>query len=206
MKFVLFVEGDTEKSLAPFLKRWLDARLTKKIGIQIVKFYGFGEFKKDLKKRAELHLHQNNEIIAVIALIDMYGLELEYPPEINTVQQRSQWATQFFEETVSNDKFRVFFAIHETEAWLLSDPDIFQKNIRNSFPARFNKPESVNFNEPPSVHLNGLYLTHLNQRYRKILDGTTLFEKLDPDIVCKKCPSFKLMMESLLQLARDAGN
>ena len=49
MKFVLFVEGDTEKSLAPFLKRWLDARLTKKIGIQIVKFYGCGEFKKDLK-------------------------------------------------------------------------------------------------------------------------------------------------------------
>lgn len=46
MKFVLFVEGDTEKSLAPFLKRWLDARLTKKIGIQIVKFYGCGELKK----------------------------------------------------------------------------------------------------------------------------------------------------------------
>jgi len=208
MKFILFVEGDTEKSLAPFLKRWLDARLTKNVGIQIVKFSGFGEFKKDLKKRVELHLNQdeNNEIIAVIALIDIYGLELDYPLEINTVQKRKQWATQYFEQQVVNTRFKVFFAIHETEAWLLSDPKIFQKNVRNSFPVRFSRPEDVNSNEPPSVQLNALYLTHLNQRYRKILDGSTLFEKLDPNIVCNKCPTFKSMMETLLQLAQSAGN
>lgn len=208
MKFILFVEGDTEKSLAPFLKQWLDARLTHKVGIQIVKFSGFGEFKKDLKKRVELHLNQddNNEIISVIALIDIYGLELNYPPEINNVQKRKQWATQYFEGQVTNSRFKVFFAIHETEAWLLSDPNIFQKNVRNSFPVRFNKPEEVNFNEPPSVQLNNLYLAHAHQRYRKILDGSSLFDKLDPNIVCNKCPSFKSMMETLLQLAQDTGN
>lgn len=208
MKFILFVEGDTEKTLAPFLKRWLDVRLKTKIGIQMVRFSGFGEFKKDLKNRVDFYFDQDhhNEIIAVIALMDIYGLELDYPKTVTTVNQRIQWATQNFEEKVGNEKFKAFFAVHETEAWLLSDPRIFQKNIRNSFPLRFKRPETVNFNEPPSVQLNNFYLTHLNQRYRKVLDGTTLFEKLDPNIVCEKCPNFKIMMENLLWLAEVAGN
>jgi len=41
MKFVLFVEGPTERlSLPSFLKRWLDARLNQPVGIQPVKFEG----------------------------------------------------------------------------------------------------------------------------------------------------------------------
>ena len=41
MKFVLFVEGHTEKkSIAPFLKRWLDPKLKQSVGFQVVRFDG----------------------------------------------------------------------------------------------------------------------------------------------------------------------
>ena len=44
MKFILFVEGHTESKAVPsFLKRWLDPRLSKPIGIQSVRFDGWAE-------------------------------------------------------------------------------------------------------------------------------------------------------------------
>ncbi len=41
MKFVLFVEGHTEKAaVGPFLKRWLDPQLSSPVGIKTVRFEG----------------------------------------------------------------------------------------------------------------------------------------------------------------------
>jgi predicted ATP-dependent endonuclease of OLD family len=37
VKFVLFVEGETEQKVLPgFLKRWLDTKLEERVGIQAV--------------------------------------------------------------------------------------------------------------------------------------------------------------------------
>ncbi len=42
MKFVLLVEGQTEKdSAAAFIKRWLDPRLKQPVGIQVASFNGY---------------------------------------------------------------------------------------------------------------------------------------------------------------------
>ena len=38
MKIVLFVEGQTEMALGSFFKRWLDARLPRRIGVKAVRF------------------------------------------------------------------------------------------------------------------------------------------------------------------------
>ena len=43
MKFVLFVEGHTErKALPDFIRRWLDSRLAQRVGIKAVRFEGLG--------------------------------------------------------------------------------------------------------------------------------------------------------------------
>lgn len=42
----------------------------------------------------------------------------------------------------------VQLAVHETEAWLLSDPGIFPAEGRRAFPDRCRRPETVNFDEP----------------------------------------------------------
>lgn len=73
MKFILFCEGDTERKALPnFLKRWLDPRLGKPIGIKPVGFAGWPELVKDAPTKARLHLN-NNDVIAVISLLDLYG-------------------------------------------------------------------------------------------------------------------------------------
>ena len=41
MKFILFVEGYTEKkALSDFLKRWIDPKLDQRVGLKVVRFKG----------------------------------------------------------------------------------------------------------------------------------------------------------------------
>ncbi len=57
MKFVLFVEGYTEKkAIAAFLKRWLDPRLSQPVGIQTVRFDGWAEMVKDMPNKVRRYM------------------------------------------------------------------------------------------------------------------------------------------------------
>ena len=206
MKFVLLVEGYTEQKAVPgFLKRWLDPRLGHKVGIQVVRFEGWPELVKDMSDRTQMYLEspKSGEIIAVIALLDLYGPTF-YPAHLHTVEERVVWASKDLEQRVGSKRFRVFFAVHETEAWLLSKPELFPAPIRKVLSARVQKPETVNFDEPPAKLLQRLYEDKSFRTYKKITDGKALFDQLDPEIVYTKCPYFQQMMDTMLQLARDA--
>ena len=49
MKFVLLVEGHTEKdTIAEFIRRWLDPQLENRVGIQPVNFKGFNNLLRDV--------------------------------------------------------------------------------------------------------------------------------------------------------------
>ena len=43
-----------------------------------------------------------------------------YPPGKTTADERFAWGKEHFEKEVGLEKFRLFFAVHEFEAWLLS--------------------------------------------------------------------------------------
>lgn len=207
MKFVLFVEGHTEKkTIAPFLKRWLDPRLQQRVGIQVVRFDGWPEMVDDLSTKTRMYLHgpSADKIIAVIALLDLYGPTC-YPKHLTSAEKRMNWAVKKLCNEVDEERFRMFFAVHEVEAWLLSDPTIFPSSIRQAFPGKVRQPESVNFVEPPAELLERLYRRRQNRHYKKVTDGSVLFEKLDPDRVYEKCPVFRQMMDEMLALAKGAG-
>ena len=207
MKFMLFVEGHTEhRVLAPFLKRWLDIRLNQSVGIHTIRFEGWAELVKDSPARAKLFLNApKRDVIAVIALIDLYGAMLPYPYDGMTVSGKIEWAKKHLESKVSNDRFRQFFAVHEMEAWLLSDPAIFPSEVRASLTAKAKQPEMVNFDQPPAKFLDHLYMSHLKRHYQKVEDGVELFKKLEPDVACQKCPSLKILMDEMLRLAQESG-
>ena len=58
MKFVLFVEGYTERSGIPaFLKRYLDPRLSQPVGIKPVRFDGWAELVKDAPRKSRMYLN-----------------------------------------------------------------------------------------------------------------------------------------------------
>src|SRR5438045_2924469 len=127
MKLVVLVEGDTEKqTAADFMKRWLDPQLKQSVGIQVVRFEGYSKLTQKLVDRAKSHLNgpRNQEIIAVITLLDLYGPE--FPGYVTTFKERYDWGVAHFQNAVHEPRFRMFFAVHEFEAWLLSQPDIFR--------------------------------------------------------------------------------
>ena len=139
----------------------------------------------------------------MIGLIDLYGPSF-YPNKINTVEKRIDWGTKYFNDKMQNDRFKMFFAVHELEAWLLSQPDIFPANIQNSLKSESINPENVNFDNPPSKLLDSLYRNNMKKPYKKTVDGYNLFNKLDPEKVYSKCPNFKLMLDEVLKSIESA--
>jgi hypothetical protein len=90
MKFVLFVEGYTEKKALPdFLRAWLEPpRLPERVGLQVVRFEGWAEYYKDIAGKVNRHLSAkgSEDIIAAIGLLDLYGPTF-YPPDKLTAVQ-----------------------------------------------------------------------------------------------------------------------
>lgn len=202
MKFVLFVEGHTEQKAVPdFLKRWLDPRLSTPVGINPVRFQGWAELVKDAPTKAAMYL-SSRDVIAVISLLDLYGPTI-YPQGNTTTTDRYAWGKQYLEQSVKQPMFRHFFAVHETEAWLLSDPQIFSSKIRRHVPAE--PPETINFNEPPAKLLDRVYEQETRHRYKKVTYGKDLFKKLNPDSAYQKCPHLQALLDEMLRLAKEAG-
>ena len=206
MKFILFVEGYTEnKALPQFLKKWLDPQLPNPVGIKTVRFEGWPELVKDAPLKAKMHLcgPDKNEIIAVISLLDLYGPTF-YPSKLKESKERYDWAQKNIEDKVNQFKFFQFFAVHEVEAWLLSEPNIFPVGVKRALPKKINHPEMVNFNEPPAKLLERLYPLHVRRSYKKVINGKELFGKLDPSIAYNKCPSLKKLLDKMLYLAKKS--
>jgi hypothetical protein len=205
MKFILFVEGYTEhKALPQFLKKWLDPQLPNPVGIITVRFEGWPELVKDTPLKAKMYLDgpEKNDIIAVISLLDLYGPTI-YPSGLKESKERYDWAKKDIEDKVNLPKFFQFFAVHEIEAWLLSEPNIFPVGVKKAFSKKINTPEKVNFNEPPAKLLERLYSLHVGRSYKKVVNGRELFGKLDPTIAYNKCPSLKELLDKMLNLARS---
>lgn len=207
MKFVLFVEGQTEdKALKEFLERWLNERLTTRVGIKIVRFEGWPAMVHGIDRKAQRYLddpRSGTDIIAVLALLDLYGPTF-YPADKQTASERYQWGKTYLEGQVGRKNFRQHFAVHEVEAWLLSDPSIFPPEVAEALENKYPLPEQVNFNRTPAKLLEELYSTRLKRSYRKPVDGKKLFEKLDPQRAYDKCPSLKALLDDMQALARLA--
>lgn len=204
MKFILFVEGDTEDlALSPFIKRWLDPKLQKPVKVQIFRFQGAGELIKVLPERAAKALDApKGEVLAVFALLDLYNCPLPYPSHQMTAKEKQTWGKQFLESKVNHPHFRQFFAVHETEAWLLSEVKIFPASLQSSLTAKSQQPEAVNSDEPPGALLIRLYRTQMNRDYKKRVDGPKLFRELDPAVAYQKCPSLKPLLSNRAKVIR----
>jgi hypothetical protein len=194
LKIVLLMEGWTEKALPEFLKRWLDPQLPQPIGIKPVRFEGEADYRRKAAKRVELYLAEG-DTAAVFGLLDLYGLRLDFPVRADR-DEKIAFARHELTRTVGNShpKFRQHFAVHETEAWLLSNPALFP-NV--PLPPICARPEEVDFHEPPAQ-----LLARLTGDAKKTTRARVLFPRLDPALVYDKCPNFKAMMDEMLAFAQ----
>jgi hypothetical protein len=134
-------------------------------------------------------------------LLDLYGPDF-YPSELETADERIEWGKKRLEEVVDQEKFRLFFAVHEFEAWLLSQPSILPREVEKALP-KIVQPERVDFDEPPAKLLDRFYKKQKKKSYKKTAYGKQLFAKLDPDVAVAKCPYLRMMLEELLVLATE---
>jgi Domain of unknown function (DUF4276) len=203
VKLILYVEGDTEKEVLPkFLRRWLDPRLENNVGIAPVNLDGVSNYLKEFANRAQLDLGAA-DVLGCVGIIDLYGSGLPYSN--GTIETKYKWAKDELEKQVGHPRFRQHFAVHETEAWLLSEPQIFPRDIVSHLP-KTPTPERVNFQDPPSYRLKELYWQKLGKKYKKPIEGSRLFQKLDPEVACTCCPHLRLLLEDILTLARTASS
>ena len=211
MKFVLFVEGATEATVLPaFLERWLhdqiQYRLKQRVRVDAQPFGSCSALMQNGPKRAKYLLNEPqkaSELIAVISLLDLKGADFPYPKQMKTVDAKCKWARNYMQKQVDSPKFRQHFAVHDLEAWLLSDAGIFPQTVRGAV-AKVKTPESVNSTKPPSKFLAEIYESKSKHSYRKVTDGKELFGKLDPQVAYEKCPYLKLLLDEMLTLAQDA--
>ena len=101
---------------------------------------------------------------------------------------------------VDHSRFRHYFAVHELEAWLLSDPRIFPNPVSKVIPSR--EPELINMQQPPKALLRNLYRTKTKTTYKEIIHGTDLFGRLDPNLAYQRCPHLRQMLDDMLDLAK----
>ena len=202
MKFVLLVEGSTERAALPrFLKRWLDERLPEPVGIRTERVAD----PEDLATKAENYIEARDahKTIAVIGLLDLYGLK-SIKRDGRSRDDYREHARKIVCRRFDNPKFRMFFAVHELEAWLLAQPENLPPEIRRSLPASASNPEDVDFDEPPSKMLKRLYREKLKRKYDKTIEGAELFSRLDPSKACARCPHLAAMLDEMLDLAQGA--
>ena len=202
MKLAIFVEGPTERDVLPrFFRQWLDPRVSgRRVEIAAVNFDGVGNYLNQFPRRVRAAL-RDPQVIGAIGLIDFYGSTLRYPS--GGVKEQYLWASRELEARVNDRRFRQHFAVHETEAWLLSDLAVFPKDVADRLP-RSQQPETVNQRNTPAKRLREVYWNQRGEKYQKPLHAARLFEQLDPTIAAAKCPHLQLLLDDLLVLASGA--
>ena len=204
------MEGYSERDALPaFLKRWLDPRLARPVGVSIIRLEGAADYKRKIAGKVRFHLGdgRGGDVVAAIGLLDLYGSGLAFPASATTADERYAWAKSHLEDdVVRHPRFRQHFAVHELEAWVLAEPTIFPSEVAARIEPLSRTPELVNFDQPPAVRLARIYERAFAGRrsYRKIVDGASLFAKLDPALAVARCPSLKRMLDEMLDLATNA--
>jgi len=167
-------------------------------------FKGWSDLVENVAERAHGYLGGpgSGEIIAVIALLDLYGPTI-YPSDKRTAADRVKWGVEYLSQKVNHPGFRMYFAVHELEAWILGHPQVLPSQIVAKLPNR--QPETINFDRPPSVLLDSVFHSRGGTGYRKTTHGHKFFSKLDPSIAATKCPHLDALLNDMLSMARAAG-
>lgn len=207
-QILLLVEGETERgkaqqpTLPEFFHRWLDPQLPdgRKVGVKAHCFRGVNKYEKDFVQVTKDHLDSGGAQF-VVGLLDYYGLPPSFTQgaEGESVHARIRRATQFCVQQVPaglRHRFRQHFAVHETEAWLLSDPGLWNERVRTAIKGR--PPETINLAEPPAQ-----LLARCVKDYKKTTAARSKFPQLDPQRAYEACPYLRLLMHDLLTIARQ---
>jgi hypothetical protein len=210
LRFVLLVEGPSEKLALPqFFKRWLDERFLVPIDIKAIVRTGAANVCEEAPKDVPKLLNALNapELVGIISICDLAS-ELPFLNPSKSKTERIEIATKFMLDKVDHDKYRHFFIVHELEAWLLSNPTIFGKELGSEVSKKIKKnPEEINDKKPPAKLLDEVFFAKTGRNYedRKPETCANAFRKLDVEKAYAACPSLAAILDEMLSMALAAG-
>lgn len=206
MRVLLFVEGEMEqKGLPPCLSAYCQRSLGRRLRFQAICFRGAANYVRELTTKVRMHLgaKASGDILAAFGIVDLYGLPLQLSGwQDKGVADKVSLGRKHFETQVAHSKFRQFFAVHETEAWLLADSAQLPDPVRKALPGKCARPEEVNNDMPPAKLLDKLYRDKVSRAYQKSIDGVNMLGDLSHDTVSAKCPYFRDMLTELTALVK----
>ena len=114
------------------------------------------------------------------------------------LKQRDDWDLRFAL------KSQVQLMVQTMETWIIADSsslaDYYGKGFdRNALPKAGVALELLD-RKQISYQLKHSTRRTPNREYKKIRDGRALLAKIDPEVVCEKCPSCKRLFETLKEL------
>jgi hypothetical protein len=200
------VEGKTEgKFVEELLSNYL---IEYNITVNYMILYGNINF--DRLRNEITNILKRKYYWKITTMIDLYGLKNpekfpgynEKSENYDLVEKLESGLKNFFNDR----RFIPYFSLHEFEALLFSDVNIFKEipdiNINNDqITALSNKleeyksnPELINQNNGPSKHIIDII-----SRYNKVVHGKELCEKIGIDTIRKNCKHFNEWIEKLIQ-------
>ena len=203
MRIVVLVEGETEKQvLRGFFRAWLKSQQITSVGLDCHSFDGCDHMENDLCDwvHDRLASRSGSQVCGIVGLMDLHGPDFL---EGDTPRARYVFGQQHFTKHIQDDRFRMHFAVPETEAWLFGHSDVFDARILKRLPKHArSQPEQLRSPKLPAKLLNDAYEHVHNRSYQKVKDGKKLFEKCDPAVAADACPFLKELLADLLELAR----
>lgn len=216
-KVHILVEGQTEET---FIKSIIQTHLysfniflnpviiTTKKTKSGKKFKGgiisYQKVKNELEK-----LLKDSSAIAITTMIDYYGLPDDFPGYSSVYNgncyEKIAYLTEKFREDINHPRFLPFITLHEFEAFLFVSPfeidqrfpDISIINELTKISNNFTSPEEINDGEKthPSARIKLLI-----NRYKKVVDGIIIAQKIGLEKIRSKCNHFNQWLEQLEQL------
>jgi hypothetical protein len=198
MRIALIVEGKTEMAFLPYLRAFLQTRLSGMMP-KVIPFPYDGRIPTEgkLKRVVENLLNDRKRPVdAVLALTDVYTGTT--PPAFNDAAD----AKQKMREWVGyNDRFYPHAAQYDFEAWLLPFWDEIQKLAGHNTAAPGGSPESINHHNPPAHRIKDVFrIGGKGRAYVKPRDAARILRGKDLLISAQACPELKLFLNTILIL------
>lgn len=218
---IVISEGATEhtfikRTLAPYLAQrnvYLTAPIIGKPG------HKGGSTKFHRAKRDILNFLKQRSDTIITTFFDYYGLDHNWPGRrqaatlLHAVDKAKHLENATLEAICNltsavntKERFIPFFAMHEFEALLFSDPDrlaqmlVVDVRIIQNICISFNNPEEIN-DDP--ITAPSKRILQLAPAYRKIVDGNEIIADIGLNHIRGKCPHFNDWLERLEELSPE---
>lgn len=221
-RLIIVVEGDTEQE---FINKVLSPYLYTK-GLLSVNCFKIKHSKGGLTKYQHLKTDLINCVyernVFVSTLIDFYALPKDFPKyeDAKTIVNKADrlvFLEKAIVEDIEKEKEQEFpnllpyIQLHEFEALVFSSIDAI-KSLYSIEDAKFNElekimeahpnPEDIN-DKPETAPSKRLKNNQLIRGYNKVNDGIMIIEEAGIDTVLRKCPRFKIWVETLIEKVKE---